>query len=251
MRWVVGNWKAQAGAPQGGGSLGRELCAQLPRVLPGVQVVVCPPFTALAAVGEVLSQGVRLGAQDVFWEDGGAFTGEITASMLAACGCTHVIVGHSERRRLFAETDQQVAGKLRACWRQGLQPILCVGETEEERRDGDTAAVLGRQVRAALDGSEAGPLAVAYEPVWAIGTGRAAGPEDCAAGLAVVAAALAACWGPVGDVPLLYGGSVSAENCRAFWEGGRADGALVGGASLQAGAFAAICAAAAEGEARA
>jgi len=237
MRLIAGNWKAN-GTP----AEATALCRALPPAPPGAQVVVCPPFTALEAAARALPAGVGLGAQDLFWEDGGAFTGQVTAPMLVAAGCSHVLVGHSERRRDLGETDAQVAAKLAAAWRHGLVPILCVGETAQQRDAGETAAVLRRQVTVALQGSRPAPLAVAYEPIWAIGTGRAAQPEDCRAGLTVVRAALHRTWG-VG-APCLYGGSVNPANCAAFWLQGGADGALVGGASLDAGAFGAICRAA-------
>lgn len=241
-RWIVGNWKAPAQTAAASGAL----AAALSPGPGGVHVAVCPPFTALTTVRGALAAGIDLGAQDVFWEDAGAYTGEITAPMLKAAGCSCAIVGHSERRRLLGETDEMVGRKLRACWRHALVPILCVGETLQQHEAGQTAGVLGEQVRAAIGDADPAPLLLAYEPVWAIGTGEAASPGDCALGLAVVRSTLALHWGAAADAcPALYGGSVTAENCRAFWDQGEADGALVGGASLDAAAFAAICRAAA------
>jgi triosephosphate isomerase len=241
LRLIVGNWKAN-----GTESEARALSGALPPPPPGVEVVVCPPFTALAAARAALPPGVALGAQDVSAADGGAFTGEVTAAMLLDAGCRLALVGHSERRQHFRETDADAAAKLAACWRARLLPLLCVGETASERAAGMTEAVLGRQVGLALKGAAPAPLWIAYEPVWAIGTGAAATPQDCAGGLRAIRGALAATW-PGASVPLLYGGSVNPANCAAFWGAGGADGALVGGASLDAGAFAAICRAAGGG----
>jgi triosephosphate isomerase len=241
VRLVAGNWKAHGTAAEAA-----SLCRALDRPPPGVYVVICPPHTALDAVRRHLPEGIRMGAQDLFWEDRGAFTGAVTGPMLAEAGVTHVIVAHSERRRYFGETDETAARKLQACWRNGLVPILCVGETLEQREAGHTAAVLRAQVVAALRGSGPATLCVAYEPIWAIGTGRAASPRDCAEGLAAIRAALGSAWpdGGASAVACLYGGSVSPSNCAGFWGEGSADGALVGGASLDAQAFSAICRAA-------
>ena len=220
----------------------------LPAAPPGVRTVIFPPFTALAAAAAELAPPLELGAQNVAWADQGALTGEVSPPMLAELGCRYAIVGHSERRHLLGETDAMVRRKLAAAWHGGLTPVLCVGETLAERDAGRTEAVLAAQVAAALAAATPAPLLVAYEPVWAIGTGRAAAPADCAAGLATVRAAVASAWGAEREVPCLYGGSVSPGNCRSFWEAGGADGALVGGASLDPDAFAAICRAAARGE---
>ena len=223
----------------------RALLAQAPQ---DVRTVIFPPFTALAAASAELTPPLELGAQNVAWADQGALTGEVSPPMLAELGCRYAIVGHSERRHLLGETDGMIRRKLAAAWRAGLTPVLCVGETLAERDAGRTDAVLGAQVEAALGDAAPAPLLVAYEPVWAIGTGRAASPADCAAGLGTVRAAVASAWGREREVPCLYGGSVSPANCRSFWEAGGADGALVGGASLDPEVFAAICRAAARGE---
>lgn len=241
MRHIVGNWKANGTA-----DYARALCAALVRPPVGVEAAVCPPFTALAAARDGLPEGIGLGAQDVSRTEGGAFTGEVTAAMLRDAGCRLALVGHSERRQHFGETDAHVRAKLAACWRAGLLPLLCVGETAEQRASGRAAEVLRAQVRGALEGAAPGPLWIAYEPVWAIGTGTPAAPPDCAAGLGAIRGALAEAW-PEAAVPLLYGGSVNPGNCAAFWSAGGAEGALVGGASLDAAAFGAICRAAGEG----
>lgn len=243
QRLIAANWKMH-GTQTAAAKLAATVVAGLQPLPPGVSVVLCPAFTALERVGVSLAgTGIGLGAQNVFWEDEGAFTGEVSPLMLSAIGCTHVIVGHSERRALCGETDAVVARKLLACWRHGLFPVLCVGETTEERAAGTTEARLRAQLTAALGTARcAKPLAVAYEPVWAIGGGRAATPADCAAGLGVIRAVLRDRWEDgAARVPCLYGGSVNPANCRSFWEQGTADGALVGGASLDPTAFAAIC----------
>ncbi len=241
MRRIIGNWKANGTA-----AAARALCAALPPPPAGVEAAVCPPFTALWAAREALGAGIGLGAQDVSPAAGGAFTGEVTAGMLRDAGCRLAIVGHSERRQHFGETDARVRAKLAACWREGLLPLLCVGETAEQRASGRAAEVLRAQVRGALEGAAPGPLWIAYEPVWAIGTGTPAAPPDCAAGLGAIREALSSAW-PGAAVPLLYGGSVNPGNCADFWTAGGAEGALVGGASLDSAAFGAICRAAGEG----
>jgi len=247
VRVVIGNWKAGCRTAADAAQLARALSAELSPPPPGTRVAVCPPFTALAAVRDGLGPGILLGAQDVFWEDQGAYTGEVTGPMLLDLGCTYALVGHSERRRLFGESDEVVARKLGACRRHGLVPVLCVGESLPQREAGETAGVLRSQVEAALQGAAPAPLAIAYEPVWAIGTGRAATVRDCADGLSLIRETVARVWPGSPPVPCLYGGSVTPENCAGFWNAGGADGALVGGASLQARDFAAICRIAADG----
>ena len=222
------------------------------------EVVFCPPFVALAAVREVLARrgadGVFLGAQNLHWEVQGAFTGEVSGPMLADAGCRYVIVGHSERRHLFGETDEQVARKVRAALAAGLVPIVCVGETLHERRQDRTEEVVGRQLEAALEGlaeEQVAGLVVAYEPVWAIGTGENATGQEAAR---VIEQVLRACvrrrWGQAAAdrVRVLYGGSVTPENIGEFMARPEIDGALVGGASLVAERFVAIAAAGRRGQ---
>ena len=246
MRWIIGNWKMN-GTRAEARQRTQELLRALPPLPEGLHVAVCPPYTSLGATAEVLTPPLELGAQDVSWQDSGAFTGEVSAPMLRDAGCGLCVVGHSERRQLLGESDGMVAQKLRALWRHGLLPVLCVGETLAEREQGRTEEVLRMQLLAALEGSSPADLLVAYEPVWAIGTGRPAHAADSARGLGVLRQALDAVWGADGaGVPCLYGGSVSAANCAPFWTEGRADGALLGGASLDAQAFAAIVRSAAE-----
>ncbi len=210
------------------------------------EIVVCPPFVCLpAAVEAARGSNVRVGAQDMFWEKEGAYTGEVSAGMLTAVGCTHVILGHSERRQYFGETDDTVNRKLKAALAAKLTPIVCVGEVLEEREAGLTDEVLRRQCVGAfreIAGSDAAPVAVAYEPVWAIGTGKTATPQIAAEAHAVIRAEAAKAFGndAADRMRILYGGSVKPENAKALMSESEIDGALVGGASLEAKSFAAI-----------
>lgn len=210
------------------------------------EVVVCPPFTDLAvAIQAAKGSTVAVGAQDLHWEKEGAFTGEISADMLLAVGCTHVIIGHSERRQYFGETDDTVNRKLKTALEAGLTPIVCVGEVLEEREAGLTDDVLRRQcLRAfhAISGKKAGKLVVAYEPVWAIGTGKTATPELAAEAHALIRGEAAKAFGQelADRLRILYGGSVKPENAKALMAQEEIDGALVGGASLDPKSFAAI-----------
>ncbi|MEK7475861.1 MAG: triose-phosphate isomerase [Candidatus Coatesbacteria bacterium] len=209
------------------------------------KVVVCPPFTSLDVVGAGLgASGVALGAQDCHWETEGAFTGEVATAMLKDAGCTYVIVGHSERRKLFGETDETVNKKLQAAVKAGLIPILCVGETLQERDAGKTESVVRTQVTGGLAGFDAATVkgfVIAYEPVWAIGTGKVATPQQAQEVHAVIRKLLAD-RGPevAAAVPVLYGGSVKADNIAALMAGPDLDGGLVGGAALDPVSFAAI-----------
>ena len=210
------------------------------------EIVVAPPFTALAAVAAAChGSNVATAGQDVYWEAQGAFTGEVSVGMLAEAGASHVIVGHSERRQLFGETDETVNRKAQAALAGGLTPIVCVGETLDQREAEETEAVLDRQVAGSLAGLDAAQVAtviVAYEPVWAIGTGRTATPDQAQAAHAHIRSRLA---GLAGDdaaarCRLLYGGSVKPANAAELAARPDVDGALVGGASLDPGSFAAI-----------
>jgi triosephosphate isomerase (TIM) len=213
-----------------------------------VEVVVCPPFTALRAVQTLIDSDrleYRLGAQNVHFEDKGAFTGEVSPQMLQALKCRYVIVGHSERRQLFGETDDLVNKKVRAVFSHEMTPILCVGETAEERDRGATQDKVARQVRAGLMGvtvEQAATLVVAYEPIWAIGTGRNAEPGDAAQVIGVIRSTLAELHDDrvAQAVRVQYGGSVKAGNIRDFMAHPEIDGALVGGASLDPEEFALI-----------
>ena len=210
------------------------------------EIVVCPPFLDIpAAVEAVKGSQVAIGAQNLHWEKEGAFTGESSTAMLLASGVTHVIIGHSERRQYFAENDDTVNLKLKAALEAGLTPIVCVGEVLEEREAGLTEDVLRRQcLRAfhAISGKKAGKLVVAYEPVWAIGTGKTATPQIAADAHALVRSEAAKSFSQefADRLRILYGGSVKPENAKALMAEEEIDGALVGGASLDPKSFTAI-----------
>jgi triosephosphate isomerase len=210
------------------------------------EIVVCPPYVNLhAALESAKGSQVAIGAQDVYWKDEGAFTGEISSPMLNAVGCTHVIIGHSERRQYFGETDDTVNLKLKAALEHGLTPIACVGEVLEEREAGLTEDVLRRQcVRAfhAISAKKAAKLVIAYEPVWAIGTGKTATPALASDAHVIIRAEAAKAFGEdfAEQLRILYGGSVKPENAKALMSEVEIDGALVGGASLEPKSFAAI-----------
>jgi triosephosphate isomerase len=226
---IAGNWKMYKGPAETA-----EVCVELKRRaddFAGIDVAVCPPFTSLAVAVQILAgTDIAVAAQNVHWEPEGAFTGEISASMLLELGVYGAIVGHSERRQFFGETDEGVAKRAKAALEAGLSVIACVGETDEERERGETEDVLRRQV-SVLEAED--NLVVAYEPVWAIGTGKTATPEIAQEAHAFIKGLL--------DVPVLYGGSVKPENADALLAQPDVDGALVGGASLEVESFAAIC----------
>jgi len=213
-----------------------------------VDVVVCPPFTALRSAQTVIEADhleIHLGAQNCHWEESGAFTGEISALMLSKLGVRFVIAGHSERRQLFGEDDAMVARKLRAIVEAGMTPILAVGETLAQRDANETEAVIGGQTRAAvrgLDPDTVASLVIAYEPIWAIGTGRTADPDVAAAAATVIRSVVTETHDAEAATSLrvLYGGSVNPGNIAAFMAKREVDGALVGGASLDPDQFAAI-----------
>ena len=241
---VIGNWKMHKT-----GAEGVALAAGIVTGLrPGrAEVVVAPPFTALAPVAEaVRGSAVALAAQDVFHEREGAFTGAVSAPMLAAAGCSIVLVGHSERRHVFGDGDEDVRRKALAVLEAGLRPVVCVGETAEARDAGRAEDVVRRQLEAvfrSLSDAQLAPLTVAYEPVWAIGTGRTATPDTAEAMHRVIRASLAtlAGSGAAEGTPVLYGGSVKGDNAGAILSGANVDGLLVGGASLRADSFLDIC----------
>jgi triosephosphate isomerase len=221
------------------------LLAAAPSPAP-VDAVVAPPFTALQAVAAVLgaSSSYGLAAQNLFWEDQGAYTGEISAPMLKDLGCRYAIIGHSERRRLFGETDEMIDKKVQAALRHGLRPIVCVGETLSEREAGSTHTVITRQLRqglASIDRAGAAAVTVAYEPVWAIGTGRAATPAQAEEAHATLRQTFGERWPESAEtMRILYGGSVTPDNAAGFLAAPGVDGALVGGACLDSGSFARI-----------
>ncbi|MDO9452566.1 MAG: triose-phosphate isomerase [Stagnimonas sp.] len=245
---VAGNWK-MFGNMASNQVLVEGMCAGLDAV-PKVQVLVCPPATYLTAIQQAArGSGLLLGAQNLAaQEKEGAFTGEILGSMLKDVGCSHVIVGHSERRALFGDTDAVVAQKVHAALAAGLVPILCVGETLAEREADATEAVIARQIDAVLAVNPVASLAalvIAYEPVWAIGTGKTASPEQAQNVHAFIRARIAAVDAKLGDsLRILYGGSVKPDNAASIFAQTDVDGGLIGGASLKAADFLAICAAA-------
>jgi triosephosphate isomerase len=210
------------------------------------EIVICPPSVDLATVlHSVKGSDVQVGAQNMHFAEEGAFTGEISATMLVALGVSHVILGHSERRQYFAETDETVNKKLMAALKHRLVPIVCVGEQEEQRENGMTEEVLCRQITRALhqiDPAKLGPMVIAYEPIWAIGTGKTATPAIAAEAHLIVRSEVARLVGrPVADaLRILYGGSVKPENCHALMSQPEIDGALIGGASLDPHSLAAI-----------
>ncbi|MFM8220028.1 MAG: triose-phosphate isomerase [Planctomycetaceae bacterium] len=235
---VAGNWKMNLDRGSGG-ALCAGLAAQCRAAHPGVQVVVCPPFPYLGLAGEALSgSAVELGAQNASHELSGAFTGEVSVGMLADVGCRWVILGHSERRTIFGETDELIARKVDKALSAGLGVLLCVGELLAERQSNQTEAVLDRQMAGSLAGIDAGRMnkvVIAYEPVWAIGTGLTASTEQAQSAHKHLREWLAARYNrPVADATrILYGGSVKPQNARALMEQPDVDGALVGGACLK------------------
>jgi len=242
---VAGNWKMH-GSRAENASLVSGL---LDLLQPGkrAEILLCPPFPYLMETGRLLKDsGVALGAQSVCAESQGAFTGEVSAAMLKDVGCGYVLVGHSERRQLFGESDALVARKFMAAQGQGLVPVLCVGETLEERESDQTTSVVTRQIEAVLAVAGVQSLAravIAYEPIWAIGTGRTASPEQAQEVHAMIRSKVAERDGIIGgSVRILYGGSVKASNAQELFAMPDIDGGLVGGASLKADEFARICA---------
>jgi triosephosphate isomerase len=243
-KFVCGNWKMHKTSAEAR-ALVKELRGLAEGLAEKVEVAVAPPFTALAAAAEALQGSkIQLAAQNVHPEPQGAFTGEVSAPMLAEVGCRHVIVGHSERRQLFDETDEGVRRKAGAVLAAGMRPIVCVGETLAEREAGRTLEVVGRQVRGGLAGLPAtavSALTLAYEPVWAIGTGKTATAAQAQEVHAAIRALLRELAGGVADqVRIQYGGSVKPDNAAELMSQPDVDGALVGGASLKAADFSQI-----------
>jgi triosephosphate isomerase len=238
---IAGNWKMHTTVREA-----QELASAVVRAAAKVtdrEVMIAPPYTALAAVGKMLADtGVKLGAQNVHWEDEGAFTGEISAPLLRDVGCTMAIVGHSERRHVFGETDSMINRRLTGAIHSGLIPVLCVGETLKQRDLDQTLEVLEEQVRSGLAGVEVvdgGELVVAYEPVWAIGTGKTATEGQAQEAHSFIRKLLSdICEKNIAaQVRILYGGSVKPENIDSLMQQEDIDGALVGGAALKADSF--------------
>jgi triosephosphate isomerase (TIM) len=244
---IAGNWKMHLGGLSGI-DFARE-CAALAKREDRIDLLIAPPATALAAcAAEADESPLLLAGQNVHTKDAGAFTGEISVSMLRECGCSWVIVGHSERRQLFAESDRFVAEKVHAALAGGLHPIVCVGETLQEREAGETLNVVARQLKDVLPLLARVPAgtAIAYEPVWAIGTGKTAGPSEAETVHAAIRGWLQELNPQVAErTRILYGGSVKADNAAALLDCPNIDGALIGGASLELASFSAIAEAAA------
>ena len=247
--FVAGNWKMHKTSAEARAYVA-DLVARLPE-RPAADVGVCAPYTALAATVEATREnggGVRVAAQNMHQAEAGAFTGEVSAGMLVELGVDGVLLGHSERRRYNAETDRALQEKVPAALDAGLEPVLCVGESEEERDSGDTERRLRHQVQEALERVEAdrlGEVVIAYEPVWAIGTGRVASAEQAQEAIAFIRALVGDRSGAAAErVRVIYGGSVSPDNAAEVMAGPDVDGALVGGASLEPEGLAAIAAAA-------
>lgn len=241
---IAGNWKMHKTVERAINLTGDLV--SLVNEVEDVEIVVCPPFTALDAVLDtIVGTNINVGAQNMHWETEGAYTGEVSPLMLKQMGCSYVIIGHSERRQYFAETDENVNKKVQAAFKFSLLPIVCVGEKLEERESGITKQVIMQQVREGLKGlepDEAVKLVVAYEPVWAIGTGKTASNQDAQNVIAFIRDEIADMYGSdvAEKVRILYGGSVKADNITALMQEKDIDGALVGGASLEAQSFADI-----------
>ena len=242
---VIGNWKMHGSRP-GNAELLAALLAVRPSVAEAADVAVCVPFVYLNETAAALAgSDIRWGAQDVSPHAQGAYTGEVSSVMLAECGCRYTLVGHSERRALHSESDELVAAKAQAALAKGITPVVCVGETLAERDTGQTESVVKRQLSAVIHTLAhcAAEMVVAYEPVWAIGTGRTATPEQAQAVHAVLRAQLQAATGRGSAMRILYGGSVKPDNAATLFAQPDIDGGLIGGASLKAADFIAICSA--------
>ena len=241
---IAGNWKMYKTIPEA-----VQLVEELVKTVGDsteVEVAVCPPFTALATVaGLIKGSKIRLGAQDLFWEKEGAYAGEVSPAMLADLGCHYVIIGHSERREYFGETDETVNKKVQAAFAHGLTPIVCVGESLAQRKAGETDMLVKSQIEkglAGLQAEDAAKLVIAYEPIWAIGTGLSSDGPDANRVIGLIRRTLAQMYGAaVADrIRIQYGGSVKPNNIKEFMEQPEIDGALVGGASLDAASFTSI-----------
>jgi triosephosphate isomerase (TIM) len=238
---IAGNWKMNR-TPSEAAALARNLRQKISSIR-FAEVVIAPTFVCLPAVAQVIDDcPIRLAAQNVFWESHGAFTGEVSASMLKDIGCRYVILGHSERRQYFQETDEAVSKRARATLDHGMAPILCIGETLQERESNQTLDILKKQLLGGLTqvaDDEASRLVIAYEPVWAIGTGRTASPQQAQDAHAFIRKTLSERFSPdaAQAIRLQYGGSVNAKNAQELLSQPDIDGALVGGASLDPDAF--------------
>jgi len=241
---IAGNWKMYK-TPDEAAKTARQLVERVADVS-DVDIMIAPTFTALAAVLKVIQNSpVGMSGQNLFWESEGAYTGEISAAMLKAAGCQYCIIGHSERRQYFGETDETVNKKIQAAIQAGLEPVFCVGETEKEREAEQTLAVLDKQVKNGLEGlvlDQLGMLIIAYEPVWAIGTGKTATDDQAQEAHRFIRSLVEKNFGKSlsDSVRILYGGSVKPDNIAGLMSMPDIDGALVGGASLDAESFSKI-----------
>ncbi len=239
---VAGNWKMHNNTIETQ-TLIQQIIQNGKNLGKSCEIIIAPPFTAIAcAVAAVKDSAIQIAAQDLFWEDKGAFTGEISGPMLREIGCSHVIIGHSERRHFFGETDETVNKKIKSAIKNGLIPIFCLGETLAERETGQTFVVLKRQLVEGLESLEVGSpekFIMAYEPVWAIGTGKTASPEQAQEAHAFLRAELSLLWGNkfAAETRILYGGSVKPANAKNLIGRPDIDGGLIGGASLNAEDF--------------
>ncbi|MDR2578729.1 MAG: triose-phosphate isomerase [Chitinispirillales bacterium] len=243
-KFIAGNWKMNTTADEAA-ALAKAVAEAVGKVT-DVDVAVCPPYVNLPAVAEAIKgSNVKLGAQDLHWEEKGAFTGKISAAMLKSVGVTCVIIGHSEQRQYFGETDETVNKKTKAALAAGLLPIVCVGETLEERESGKMDAVIDRQTRGAFNGisaAEAAKCVVAYEPVWAIGTGKTATSQQANEAHIFIRNILTELFGKdtAGGIRIQYGGSMKPDNAKELLAQSDVDGGLIGGAALKAADFAGI-----------
>ncbi|HDK26625.1 MAG TPA: triose-phosphate isomerase [Candidatus Atribacteria bacterium] len=241
---IAGNWKMNKTVVESI-ALVKEL-TDFVRKIQGVDIVVCPPFTSLWVVKDIINgTNIHLGAQNMYWEIKGAFTGEISPPMLKDVGCEYVILGHSERRRYFKETSEEIAKKVKAAFSVNLLPIVCVGENLEEKESGKTKSIIEEEIKAIfleIDPLLARRVIIAYEPIWAIGTGKSANPQDANLINKFIRELFSFQYGrEVSEqVRILYGGSVNPENIKEFMDESDIDGALVGGASLKALSFSQI-----------
>ena len=241
---IAGNWKMYK-TPQEAAETAEQLVEQV-RDVSDVDIMIAPPFTALESVSRAIKNSpVALGAQDLYWEEEGAYTGEISAPMLKSMGCEYGIIGHSERRQYFGETDKTVNQKIQAAIRIGLKPVFCIGETEQERESEQTFSVLDKQVRKGLERlvlEQLDTLIIAYEPVWAIGTGKTATDDQAQEVHQFIRSLIEKSFGNElsKSIRILYGGSVKPDNILNLMEMPDIDGALVGGASLSADSFSQI-----------
>ena len=242
--FIAGNWKMNKTAAETA-ELASALKASLAQFAGKCEIAVCPTFTSLATAVEILKgSNVKVGAQNIHWADNGAYTGEISGAMLKEIGVEYVIIGHSERRQYFGETDETVNQRIKAALKYGLKPIVCIGETLAEREGGITNTVLEKQIRGAfadITAADMDAITIAYEPVWAIGTGKTATPDVAQETHAFIRSVLTALYGDKAqDIVVQYGGSMKAENSGALVSKQDIDGGLIGGAALKADSFTAL-----------